>query len=152
SKEIIQKLHQLGIKKTIMLTGDNKGTANVIGSDVGVSDIRANLMPQDKLDYIKQLRSEYGDVAMVGDGVNDAAALAASSVGSAMGVEGKDTALDTADDDLIGVYLRNLPFAVKLSRRALNMSKANITFPIAIKSIALLLVIPGWLTVLIAIL
>lgn len=152
SKEIIQKLHQLGIKKTIMLTGDNKGTANAIGRHVGVSDIQAELMPQDKLDYIKQLRSEYGNVAMVGDGVNDAPALAASTVGIAMGGAGTDTALETADVALMGDDLGKLPFTVKLSRKALNIIKANITFAIAIKLIALLLVIPGWLTLWIAIL
>jgi len=152
SKEIIQKLHQLGIKKTIMLTGDNKGTASAIGGHVGVSDIQAELMPQDKLDYIKQLRSEYGNVAMVGDGVNDAPALAASTVGIAMGGAGTDTALETADVALMGDDLTKLPFTVKLSRKALNIIKANITFAIAIKLIALLLVIPGWLTLWIAIL
>ncbi|MEK5400140.1 heavy metal translocating P-type ATPase [Paenibacillus sp. FSL K6-2859] len=152
SKEVIQKLHQLGIKKTVMLTGDNKGTANAIGGHVGVSDIQAELMPQDKLDYIKQLRSEYGKVAMVGDGVNDAPALAASTVGIAMGGAGTDTALETADVALMGDDLRKLPFTVKLSRKALNIIKANITFAIAIKLIALLLVIPGWLTLWIAIL
>ncbi|NLP52148.1 MULTISPECIES: heavy metal translocating P-type ATPase [Bacillaceae] len=152
SKEIIQKLHQLGIKKTIMLTGDNKGTANAIGGQVGVSDIEAELMPQDKLDFIKQLRSEFGNVAMVGDGVNDAPALAASTVGIAMGGAGTDTALETADVALMGDDLRKLPFTVKLSRKALNIIKANITFAIAIKFIALLLVIPGWLTLWIAIL
>lgn len=152
SKEVIQKLHQLGIKKTIMLTGDNKGTANAIGSHVGVTDIQAELMPQDKLDYIKQLRSEYSKVAMVGDGVNDAPALAASTVGIAMGGAGTDTALETADVALMGDDLRKLPFTVKLSRKALNIIKANITFAIGIKLIALLLVIPGWLTLWIAIL
>lgn len=152
SKEILQKLHQLGIKKTIMLTGDNKGTANAIGGQIGVSDIEAELMPQDKLDFIKQLRSEYGNVAMVGDGVNDAPALAASTVGIAMGGAGTDTALETADVALMGDDLRKLPFTVKLSRKTLNIIKANITFAIAIKFIALLLVIPGWLTLWIAIL
>lgn len=151
SKEIIQKLHQLGIKKTIMLTGDNKGTANAIGGQVGVSDIEAELMPQDKLDFIKQLRSEYGHVAMVGDGVNDAPALAASTVGIAMGGAGTDTALETADVALMGDDLRKLPFTIKLSRKTLNIIKANIAFAIAIKFIALLLVIPGWLTLWIAI-
>ncbi len=152
SKDVIQKLHQLGIKKTIMLTGDNQGTANAIGGHVGVSDIQAELMPEDKLNYIKQLRSEYGKVAMIGDGVNDAPALAASTVGIAMGGAGTDTALETADVALMGDDLRKLPFTVKLSRKSLNIIKANITFAIAIKFIALLLVIPGWLTLWIAIL
>ncbi|APC49056.1 MULTISPECIES: heavy metal translocating P-type ATPase [Bacillaceae] len=152
SKEIIHKLHQLGIKKTIMLTGDNKGTANAIGGHVGVTDIQAELLPQDKLEFIKQLRSKYGNVAMVGDGVNDAPALAASTVGIAMGGAGTDTALETADVALMGDDLRKLPFSVKLSRKALTIIKQNITFALAIKFIALLLVIPGWLTLWIAIL
>nr|WP_214629633.1 heavy metal translocating P-type ATPase [Paenibacillus agaridevorans] len=152
SKEVIQKLHQLGIKKTIMLTGDNKGTATAIGGHVGVSDVQAELLPQDKLDFIKQLRSDYGNVAMVGDGVNDAPALAASTVGIAMGGAGTDTALETADVALMGDDLRKLPFAIKLSRNALSIIKQNITFALTIKLIALLLVIPGWLTLWIAIL
>ena len=152
SKEVIQKLHQLGIKKTIMLTGDNKGTANAIGGHVGVTDIQAELLPQDKLEFIKKLRSKYGNVAMVGDGVNDAPALAASTVGIAMGGAGTDTALETADVALMGDDLRKLPFSVKLSRKALTIIKQNITFALAIKFIALLLVVPGWLTLWIAIL
>lgn len=151
SKGVIQKLHQLGIKNTIMLTGDNKGTAHAIGSHVGVSDVQAELMPQDKLDFIKQFRSQYRNVAMVGDGVNDAPALAASTVGIAMGGAGTDTALETADVALMGDDLTKLPFTVKLSRKSLNIIKANIGFALAIKFIALLLVIPGWLTLWIAI-
>jgi Cd2+/Zn2+-exporting ATPase len=152
SMGVIHKLHQLGIKKTIMLTGDNKGTATAIAGSVGVSDVQAELLPQDKLDFIKQLRSEYGNVAMVGDGINDAPALAASTVGIAMGGAGTDTALETADVALMGDDLRKLPFAIKLSRNALSIIKQNITFALAIKLIALLLVIPGWLTLWIAIL
>ena len=152
SKEVIEKLHKAGIKETIMLTGDNQGTAHAIGQCVGVSSIQAELMPEDKLNFMKQLKDKYGKVAMVGDGVNDAPALAASTVGIAMGGAGTDTALETADVALMGDDLRKLPFTIKLSRKALTIIKANITFAIAIKFIALLLVIPGWLTLWIAIL
>nr|WP_021038288.1 heavy metal translocating P-type ATPase [Bacillaceae bacterium JMAK1]AGQ45455.1 cadmium-translocating P-type ATPase CadA [Bacillaceae bacterium JMAK1] len=152
SKGVIQKLHEAGIKKTVMLTGDNQSTANAIGHHVGVTDVQSELLPQDKLDVIKQLRSEYDNVAMVGDGVNDAPALAASTVGIAMGGAGTDTALETADVALMGDDLKKLPFTVKLSRKTLNIIKANIAFAIGIKIIALLLVIPGWLTLWIAIL
>jgi len=152
SNEVIQKLHQLGIDKTIMLTGDNKGTAEAIGRHVGVAEIQSDLMPEDKLNYIKQLKSEFGNVAMIGDGVNDAPALAASTVGIAMGGAGTDTALETADIALMGDDLRKLPFTVKLSRKTLNIIKANIAFSIGIKMLALLLVVPGWLTLWIAIL
>lgn len=152
SKDVIQKLHQAGIKRTVMLTGDNHSTANAIGSHVGVTDVQSELLPQDKLDVIKQLRSKYDNVAMVGDGVNDAPALAAATVGIAMGGAGTDTALETADVALMGDDLRKLPFTVKLSRKTLNIIKANITFAIAIKLLALVLVIPGWLTLWIAIL
>lgn len=152
SKQVIQQLHELGIKKTIMLTGDNKGTANAIGTEVGVSQVKAGLMPQDKLNYVKQLKTEYSKVAMVGDGVNDAPALAASTVGIAMGASGTDTALETADIALMGDDLSKLPFTVKLSRKALTIIQANITFAIGIKLFALLLVVPGWLTLWIAIL
>ncbi|MBM7655423.1 Cd2+/Zn2+-exporting ATPase [Neobacillus cucumis] len=151
SKSVIQKLHSLGIEKTIMLTGDNRGTANAIGQQVGVSEIQADLMPQDKLAFIKGLRNKHDRVAMVGDGVNDAPALAASTVGIAMGGAGTDTALETADIALMADDLGKLPFTLKLSRKALFIIKQNITFSLGIKLFALLLVIPGWLTLWIAI-
>lgn len=151
SRSTIARLHELGIKKTIMLTGDNKGTGNAIGELVGVSDIKAELLPEDKLAFIKKLRDEHGKVAMVGDGVNDAPALASATVGIAMGGAGTDTALETADIALMGDDLKKLPFTIKLSRKALTIIKQNITFSLAIKLIALLLVIPGWLTLWIAI-
>lgn len=151
SKEVVQTLHELGLKESVMLTGDNEATAEAIARQVGVTDVEAELMPEEKLHFIKKLKAKYGKVAMIGDGVNDAPALAASSIGIAMGGAGTDTALETADVALMGDDLRKLPFTIKLSRKALTIIKANITFAIAIKFAALLLVIPGWLTLWIAI-
>lgn len=151
SKYVVKRLHDLGIKKTIMLTGDNNGTARAIGNEVGVSDFQAELHPQDKLNTVKKLRDEYGQVAMVGDGINDAPALATATVGIAMGGAGTDTALETADVALMGDDLKKLPFTIELSRKALTIIKQNITFALGIKLLALLLVIPGWLTLWIAI-
>lgn len=151
SREVISNLHQQGIEKTIMLTGDNNGTASAISQQVGVSEYQAELLPEDKLETIKQLRKKYDSVAMVGDGVNDAPALAASTVGIAMGGAGTDTALETADIALMGDDLKKLPFTIKLSRKALSIIKQNITFSLGIKILALLLVIPGLLTLWIAI-
>ena len=150
SKEVISKLNSMGIE-TVMLTGDNERTAAAIGKRVGVSDIRADLLPEDKLNFIKELRRKYQSVAMVGDGVNDAPALAASTVGVAMGGAGTDTALETADIALMSDDLSKLPYTINLSRRALMIIKQNITFSLAIKLLALLLVVPGWLTLWIAI-
>ncbi|MED4980398.1 heavy metal translocating P-type ATPase [Geobacillus stearothermophilus] len=151
SKEVIRKLHQVGIEKTVMLTGDNQRTAEAIGKQVGVSDIKADLLPEDKLNFIKELRDKYRSVAMVGDGVNDAPALAASTVGVAMGGAGTDTALETADIVLMSDDLSKLPYTIKLSRKALAIIKQNITFSLGIKALSLLLIVPGWLTLWLAI-
>ncbi|MCM3441347.1 heavy metal translocating P-type ATPase (plasmid) [Metabacillus halosaccharovorans] len=150
SKLVINKLNKMGIE-TVMLTGDNERTATAIGEQVGVSDIKADLLPEDKLNFIKELRGKHQSVAMVGDGVNDAPALAASTVGVAMGGAGTDTALETADIALMSDDLNKLPYTIKLSRKALTIIKQNITFSLAIKLLALFLVVPGWLTLWIAI-
>ncbi|MER2127859.1 heavy metal translocating P-type ATPase [Solibacillus sp.] len=150
SKEVIRRLNQMGIE-TVMLTGDNERTAAAIGKQVGVSTIKADLLPEDKLKFIKKLRGNYQSVAMVGDGVNDAPALAAASVGVAMGGAGTDTALETADIALMSDDLNQLPYTIQLSKKALAIIKQNITFSLAIKLVALLLVVPGWLTLWIAI-
>lgn len=151
SAAVISELHKLSIEHTIMLTGDNTKTAESIGKQLGVTEIKGDLMPQEKLDSIKALRTTYNKVAMVGDGINDAPALAASTVGIAMGGAGTDTALETADVALMGDDLQKLPFIVRLSRQTLKIIKQNITFSLGIKLLALLLVIPGWLTLWIAI-
>lgn len=151
ARNVIQKLHQSGIEQTVMLTGDNKSTAETIGKEVGVSDIKAELLPEDKLTYIKSYRGKQ-KVAMVGDGVNDAPALAEATVGIAMGGAGADTALETADIALMSDDLTKLPYTIKLSRQALAIIKQNVTFSLAIKAISILLIFPGWLTLWIAIL
>lgn len=151
SKNVIEKIHQLGILKTIMLTGDNQRTGSAIGQQLGMTEVKAELLPQDKLDIVKQLKQQYPKVAMVGDGVNDAPALASATVGIAMGGAGTDTALETADIALMADDLSKLPFTIELSRKAMNIIKENITFAIGIKVLALLLIIPGWLTLWMAI-
>lgn len=151
AKTVINKLHKLGVKKTVMLTGDNRRTAETISKAAGVTDMKAEILPQDKLQAVKELCRNYQHVAMVGDGVNDAPALASATIGVAMGGAGTDTALETADIALMSDDLHKLPFTIKLSRRALRTIKQNITFSLALKAFALLLVIPGWLTLWIAI-
>lgn len=151
SHEVIARLHEMGVKKTILLTGDNRETARAIGESVRVTDIKAELLPEDKLAEIRKLKAKYGRVAMVGDGVNDAPALAAATVGMAMGGAGTDAALETADIAFMNDNLKKLPFTINLSRKTLNIIKQNISFSIAFKLLALLLVIPGWLTLWIAI-
>jgi len=151
SSQAIQKLRKLGIKKIVMLTGDNETTARAIAAQVGVDEYRADLLPGDKVDAVKELLSRCGKAAMVGDGVNDAPALAISTVGIAMGVAGSDTALETADIALMADDLTKLPYSIRLSRQTLKIIKQNIAFALVIKGLIVLLVFPGWLTLWLAV-
>lgn len=151
SPGILMKLRKLGLKHIVMLTGDHPTTAVAIGQLLKLTDVRAGLMPDGKLESIKTLRHDYGRVAMVGDGMNDAPALAAASVGIAMGGAGTDAALETADVALMADDLEKLPYTIQLSRKALRIIKENIMFALGLKIVALLLIIPGWLTLWIAI-
>lgn len=146
SGQAVSKLKRAGIKKVVMLTGDNENTSQAIATKAGVDDFRADLLPEDKVDAIKSLLAEHGKVAMVGDGVNDAPAMAVSTVGIAMGAAGTDTALETADIALMANDLTKLTYIIKLSRKTLDIIKQNVAFALLIKGLILLLVIPGWLT------
>nr|WP_078429945.1 heavy metal translocating P-type ATPase [Alkalihalobacterium alkalinitrilicum] len=150
SPSLVRRLKELGITKTVMLTGDNKETAQAIGKELGIDEVRGQLLPHEKLNWVKQMK-ERSKVAMVGDGVNDAPALATANIGIAMGGAGTDAALETADVALMGDDLRKLPYAIRLSRKTLTIIKQNIAFALGLKVLALLLVIPGWLTLWIAI-
>lgn len=151
SADAIRRLQAMGIRKTAMLTGDHRAVAEAIGGRLGLAETKAELLPREKLDAVKALRAQYGSVAMVGDGVNDAPALAAATVGVAMGGAGSDTALETADIVLMGDDLSKLPYAVSLGRRTVAVIRQNIAFSLAVKAAALLLIAPGWLTLWLAI-
>lgn len=133
SKEAVAGLRNAGVRHVVLLSGDNRPTAAAIASQVGADDYQAELLPQEKRDAVEGLLSRYGRVAMVGDGVNDAPALARSTVGIAMGAAGTDTALETADVALMGDDLTRLPYAVRLSRRTVRTIQQNVTLSIAVK-------------------
>ena len=126
-----------------MLTGDNERTARAIAEQAGVDEVRANLLPDGKVQAIEKLMAEYGRVAMVGDGVNDAPALARATVGIAMGGAGTDQALETADIVLMGDDLLKLPFAIRLSRQTLAVLRQNIAFSLLVKAVVMVLVLTG---------
>jgi Zn2+/Cd2+-exporting ATPase len=135
--ELVKRLKQMGIEQ-IMLTGDRFESANAIAQQLGITHVHAELLPEDKVNLIKKLQSQYQNVAMVGDGINDAPALAAASIGIAMGVAGSDVALETADVVLMTDSLDKLEQAIKLGRRTQRIIKQNIAF--ALSFIVLLLI------------
>lgn len=138
------KLRALGIRRTIMLTGDNSEVARVIAGTVGVDDIRADLLPEHKIDAVRGLLREFRGVAMVGDGVNDAPALAAATVGIAMGSSGTDVALEAADVALMSDDLSRLPFAFALSRRTRTIIRQNVAISLGVVALLIVGASVGW--------
>lgn len=143
AREALAGLKRAGITLTVMLTGDNERTARAIAEQAGVDEFRANLMPAQKVAALEALLAQHGSVAMVGDGVNDAPALARASVGVAMGGAGSDQALETADVVLLADDLRKLPALVTLSRRAWHIVRQNIAFSLGIKVVFMALALLG---------
>jgi len=147
----IKKLRQAGIQRIVMLTGDNEATAQAIANMSGVDDFSAGLLPEGKVDAVKDLLSRHGKVGMVGDGINDAPAMAVATVGIAMGAAGSDAVLETADIALMADDLSKLAYSIDLSRKYVRIIKQNISFSLAVKAIILLLAVPGWLTLWLAV-
>jgi Cd2+/Zn2+-exporting ATPase len=140
---VMASLDKVGIEHTVMLTGDNQATAQAIATAAGVGELKADLLPDQKVAAIEALLDQYEAVAMVGDGVNDAPALARATVGIAMGAAGTDTALETADVALMADDLGKLAFAVTLSQQAQRIIRQNVALSLGIKALFLALAIGG---------
>ncbi len=146
-KESLDALRKLGIERIVMLTGDNKGVGEAIGKVVGVDEVKAELMPEDKVTTVRELVQRYGKVAMTGDGVNDAPALANATVGIAMGGAGTAVALETADVALMGDDLAKMPFAVGLARQASAVIKQNLYVSLTVVAVLVVATVTGFLRI-----
>lgn len=146
AREAVAKLKALGVKKIVMLTGDNQVTGEAVGQQIGVDEVRADLLPEDKIEAVNTLQERYGLVAMVGDGVNDAPALAQADVGVAMGVAGTDVALETADIALMADDLDQLVYMMRISRKTVSTIHQNIAFSISVVVFLVASALLGWMT------
>jgi Cd2+/Zn2+-exporting ATPase len=144
ARETLAALQKIGIRKMIMLTGDNQQVAEAIAKETGITDVWGNLMPEQKVEAIDKLRISEKKVAMVGDGVNDAPAMAKSTVGIAMGAAGSDVALETADIALMADKLSNLTFAIGLSKKAHSIIRQNLAISLGMIAILIPLTILGY--------
>jgi Zn2+/Cd2+-exporting ATPase len=152
SRDVVDILRQQGIRSVVMLTGDSTATAAAIGAALGIDDVRAELMPEDKVKIVEDLRRRYGPVAMVGDGINDAPALASADVGIVMGAAGSDAAIESADIALMADELLKIPYALRLSRATMRNIKANLVISLALKAGFVLAAIGGVATLWMAVL
>lgn len=148
---LVRQLKAAGVRHVALLTGDNQGTADAVGRAVGVDEVRAELLPEDKMQAIQEIQRKHGPVAMVGDGVNDAPALATATIGIAMGAAGTDAAIETADIALMTDDLARLPWLVRHARRSLRIIRQNIVFALSVKAVfmtlALMQVATLWMAI-----
>jgi Cd2+/Zn2+-exporting ATPase len=149
--EVVGALKRLGIARVVMLTGDNQGTAQAVAATTGLDAFHAEVLPADKVRIVEELRHRFGPVAMVGDGVNDAPAMAAATVGIAMGAIGTDAAIETADIALMSDDLMQLPWLIRHARRTLAVIKQNVAFALGLKLLFIGLAMTGVATLWIAI-
>jgi Cd2+/Zn2+-exporting ATPase len=152
AKEALQALHAAGIEKVVMLSGDNQNAANAIAAQTGIDEARGDLLPDDKIQCVRELTARFQHVGMIGDGVNDAPAMAAATVGIAMGLAGTDTAIETADMTLMQDDLGKVAEAIHLGRRTLHIIQFNIAFALGLKLLFLALALAGYASLWLAIL
>ncbi|MBP7197079.1 MAG: cation-translocating P-type ATPase, partial [Anaerolineaceae bacterium] len=143
TKKVMEDLKAEGIR-TVMLTGDSLGVAERVAKEIGLDQVFAGLLPADKLERLKLLKQEYGQVVMVGDGINDSPALAQADIGVAMGGAGNAQVLETADVVLMKDDLTRLPFALRLSRRVNQLVRQNVILSIGIKALVAIAAMAGW--------
>ncbi|MGI9077435.1 MAG: HAD-IC family P-type ATPase [Gemmatimonadaceae bacterium] len=146
ARSALDSLRSAGIKRIVMFTGDNDGIGRAVAEQLGIDEYHAELLPADKVRIVRQLESRGERIAFVGDGVNDAPALASATVGVAMGVAATDVALETADIALVGDDLTKLSLAIRFSRKTLRVIRQNVWFAIAVKAVFLVLAVGGWAT------
>jgi Cd2+/Zn2+-exporting ATPase len=144
--DTVELLHRQGIQRVVMLTGDQEAAARAVASRLTIDEVHAGLLPEEKVAAVQELRRRYGPIAMVGDGVNDAPALAAADVGIAMGVIGSDAALETADVALMTDDLPKLAYAIRLSRATVRNIRANVAVSLILKAAFLALAVSGMAT------
>ena len=151
ARSTLEQLKKVGIKRMIMLTGDNQKVADAVALEIGITDAWGSLLPEEKVDAIKKLKESESKVAMVGDGVNDAPAMAHSTVGIAMGAASSAVALETADIALMGNTLEALPFAIGLSRKTRRIIKQNILISLGVVALLIPATILGWANMAVAV-
>ena len=143
SADIIRALHEAGVEHVVMLTGDNKPTADRIAAATGIEEVRAELLPADKVKAVEELVARFGTVAMIGDGVNDAPAMGRASLGIAMGAAGSDAAIEAADVALMSDDLSKLPWLIRHSRRTLRIIRQNVVLSLGVKAVFVVLTFAG---------